>query len=154
MGKGRSSAIKPILGRLLKSRRSIQNASFVTIVAEGRFLDSPIASSPRMLRVPFAGIRRSPPQCLQGEDRLPHLTPKRRLVAAEPLEHAVVKISEAQEAPRCIELKIRHRRGRCWSFAMHRIVVAAVSCIRDLDVGQFTESDYRGSCAILAELGL
>jgi hypothetical protein len=107
-----------------------------------------------MLRMPFAGIRGSPPQCLQGEDRLPHLTPKRRLVAAEPLEHAVVKISEVQEAPRCIELKIRYRRGRCWSFDMHRIVVAAVSCFRGLDVGQFTESDYFSNCAILAQLGL
>jgi hypothetical protein len=36
-----------------------------------------------------------PPQCFQGKERLPYLTPKSRFIPAEPLEHAVVEIGEA-----------------------------------------------------------
>ena len=62
-----------------------------------------------MLRLPFARVRCSPPQCLQGEERLPYLTPKRRLIPAEPLEHAVIEIGKAQEAPRHIKLNVAGR---------------------------------------------
>jgi hypothetical protein len=87
-----ATAVKPALG---------QTAPL--ILAQIRWTIAkrqPSCPLPTTLRAPMKGAGRPPPQRLQRENRLPNLAPESRLIAAEPVECAIVEVDHAQETLR------------------------------------------------------
>ena len=59
-----------------------------------------ISPMPTIQGSPITTARRAPLQMLQRENRLPHLAPERRLIAAKPFENSVVEVGQTKKAAR------------------------------------------------------